>query len=82
MTVSVSRISRPYWDAIPEAARERIAAAVPADCTLVVKPGHRAKPGTVDVGLRDARGFALGPEYRGRLTAGLCWAALDSVVLR
>jgi hypothetical protein len=77
--VSIDRIARRWWDVIPEAERERIDAAVPEGLTLAISPGHRAKPGTMSVGLRDDRGYSAGPKVRGRLSAPLCWAALREV---
>ena len=49
MTVTVSRVSRPYWLAIPATERAAIMAAVPDGARLTVVPGHRAEPGTTDV---------------------------------
>lgn len=67
-----------YWQAIDPAERERIEAAIPPDLRLHIFPGHRAKPGTANVGLRYLDGRAAGAEVRGRLTAALCWSALRS----
>lgn len=83
MTVSVS--AHPYvcaaWLRIPEQERAAIAAAVPDGMRLHISPGYRAKPGTADVGLRDAGNSAAGPVQRGFLTASLCWSALPRVVV-
>ena len=79
--VSVSRISRPYWDAIPAADRERIVAAVPNDCRLVIVPGYKSKPGTATVSLRDERNYTVGESIRGSDIAHLCWSVLPRVTV-
>jgi hypothetical protein len=77
--VSVSPVSRRYWQAIDPAQREAIVEAIPPGYRLVIKPGYRSTPGTCDVELRDDRGSAAGPAQRGYLTASLCWRALPHI---
>lgn len=81
LRVVVSRVSRPYWLAIPADERERIVAAIPDDTRLHIRPGYRAKPGTADVGLRTLDNREAGQQVRGRLDARLCWCALPRVVV-
>jgi hypothetical protein len=82
----VARTPRPYWDAIPETERERIAAAIPPNHVIYVAPGYWAKPGTADVSLRREvtrdSGFPsweVVRQERGRDIAGLCWRVLAGV---
>lgn len=76
MSLSISRITKPYWWTIPEAERERIASAVPDGMTLVLYPGYRAKPGTTTVSLRDERNTML-QETRGSNLAHMCWYVIN-----
>lgn len=78
--VSVSKVSRRYWEAIPLDERERIAAAVPEGHWIYVKPGYRAKPGTTDVSLRDERNSVV-REQRGFEIARMCWAVLPRLTI-
>lgn len=75
MTVHVSRVSAPYWEAIDPDERAAIAAAVPPLHRLVITPGHRAQPGTADVSLRTADNQTV-RTVRGYVTAQRCWAVL------
>lgn len=80
MTVYVSRVSRPYWEAIDPDERARIEAAVPEGHRLVITPGHRDQPGTADVALRTADNQTV-RATRGFITAARCWAVLPRVVV-
>lgn len=81
--VSVSRVAARYWARVPEDDRRAIEASVPDGMTLVLYPGHQAKPGTTTVSLRDAENRAVVPDERGRALAQMCrsilWRASRSV---
>jgi hypothetical protein len=68
------RIIRKHWDALPDATRQAVEAAVPAGYTITLTAGYRAAPGTADVRLR--RGRDVIATARGRDLAALCRAVL------
>jgi hypothetical protein len=72
----VSRITKPYWERIPEEERTAIVAAIPDGMSLVLYPGHHAKPGTTTVSLRTADRNMLLQEERGTGLASMCRTVL------
>jgi hypothetical protein len=75
--VSVSRITKPYWERIPEEERAAIEAAVPYGMRLYLYPGYKAKPGTTTVELRSIELEAVMlQQERGRAIAQMCRAVL------